>query len=77
MKHLLTLIVAAALFAPAALAQEQTSYEPLRALPEKGDIRLGVTFGWNMTMRFENSNHTNPIMPLGINADSTFKTFAS
>ncbi|MBP5488325.1 MAG: hypothetical protein J6X77_02015 [Bacteroidales bacterium] len=85
MKKLATLIAAAALFVPAALAQEpeqttaaqeQTTYEPLRALPKEGDIRLGVTMGWNFTMRFDNDNHTKPIMPLGINADYTFKTFA-
>ena len=85
MKRIITLFFAMTLFAPAALAQDQAQaptaqepvkYEPVRALPQEGDIRLGVTLGWNFTMRFDNDNHTKPILPLGINADYTFKTFA-
>ena len=74
MKRIITLFFAMTLFAPAALAQDQAQaptaqepvkYEPVRALPQEGDIRLGVTLGWNFTMRFDNDNHTKPILPLG------------
>ena len=73
MKKLFASLFAVVAIASAAFAQE---YQPERALPKEGDIRVGVTLGWNLTMRFEDSNHTNPIMPIGINADYTFKTFA-
>ena len=73
MKKLFAFLAAALFMAPVAFSQE---YQPERAVPKEGDIRLGVTLGWNLTMRFENDNHTKPIMPLGLNADYTFKTFA-
>ncbi|MBO4469560.1 MAG: hypothetical protein J5740_04150 [Bacteroidales bacterium] len=74
MKKLFASLFALVAIASAAFAQE---YQPDRALPQKGDIRIGMTWGWNFTLPFEDKNHTNPIMPLGFNADYTFKTFAN
>ena len=72
MKKILSIILAIAAFVPAAQAQ----YSPENALPEKGDIRIGLGWGWALGMHFDNDCHTKPINPLMITADYTFMTFA-
>ena len=60
-----------------AVAQETT--KEIRYIPEKGDIRVGLAFGWAMRMNFEDRpgfGHTKPIMPLQVHADYTLMTFA-
>ncbi len=76
MKKILALILAFSIFLPLAYSQDN---EPVNALPEKGDVRIGIGWGWAFTMRFEdraNFGHTKPILPLHVYGDYTFLTFA-
>ena len=59
-------IVVALLVAMASTALAQETTKEIRYIPEKGDIRVGLAWGWAMRMYFEsrpNFGHTKPIMP--------------
>ena len=70
MKKLLLVIIALFAMLPAVFAQDTD-----RAVPESGDIHVGIGWGWWLT-RWDNSCHTKPIIPIGLYADYTFMTFA-
>ena len=60
-------------------AQAQETTKEINYIPEKGDVRVGLAWGWAMRMNFEtrpNFGHTKPIMPLQVHADYTLMTFS-
>ena len=65
MKKAIVIVIAVLASLPAAFAQ----YGPENALPEQGQIRLGLGWGWAFNMHFENDCHTKPINPLMVTAD--------
>ena len=72
-------IFIALLLALASTAMAQKTTKEIRYIPEKGDIRAGLAWGWAMRMNFENRpnfGHTKPIMPLQVHADYTLMTFS-
>ena len=72
MKKAIVIVIAVLASLPAAFAQ----YGPENALPEQGQVRLGIGWGWAFNMHFENDCHTKPINPLMVTADYTVMTFA-
>ena len=70
MKKLLLIFVAMFAMMPALYAQDTN-----RAVPEVGDVHVGIGWGWWLT-RWDNDCHTKPIIPIALYADYTFKTFA-
>lgn len=52
---------------------------PKYALPEKGDIRIGIGWGWALNTHFEERDgfgHSKPIIPIQVTADYTLLNFA-
>ena len=71
MKKILTIAIALFAMLPASFAQEAG-----RAMPENGDIRVGLSWGWAWSINFDGRPHSKPILPIGAYADYTFTTFA-
>ena len=71
MKKILTVI--AALFAFSAVYAQEADAS---LMPEVGDIRIGLGWGFALNMKFGDTPHSKPLTPIHAAADYTFMTFS-